>query len=113
MMVSGVNKLRLLRRTYAPPPVTFVTLSISQVKAALTLVFWPASRSVLCPVELHRASISFEFDLSHARQYLMSTDIKNPLKGRLQKIKNPLKVFDHQIHQKLATHVVGVSFDAQ
>ena len=24
-----------------------------------------------------------------------------------------LKVFDHQIHQKLATDVIGVSFDAQ
>ena len=38
---------------------------------------------------------------------------KNPLEGRLQKKKTPLKVFDHQIHQKLATDVIGVSFDAQ
>ena len=27
--------------------------------------------------------------------------------------KEKLKVFDHQIHQKLATDVIGVSFDAQ
>ena len=39
--------------------------------------------------------------------------IKKTLKGRLQKKNNPLKVFDHQIHQKLATDVIGVSFDAQ
>ena len=32
--------------------------------------------------------------------------------GRLQK-KKTLDVFDHQIHQKLATDVIGVSFDAQ
>ena len=27
--------------------------------------------------------------------------------------KNTLDVLDHQIHQKLATDVIGVSFDAQ
>ena len=34
------------------------------------------------------------------------------LVARLQ-TKNPLEVFDHQIHQKLATDIIGVSFDAQ
>ena len=38
---------------------------------------------------------------------------KKPIRGRLQKKKNPLDGFDHQIHQKLATDVIGVSFDAQ
>ena len=37
---------------------------------------------------------------------------KTPLAGRLQK-KKKLKVFDHEIHQKIATNVTGVSFDAQ
>ena len=35
-----------------------------------------------------------------------------PFRGRIQEEKK-LEVFDHQIHQKLATDVVGVSFDAQ
>ena len=39
--------------------------------------------------------------------------IKKTLEGRLQKKEKTLKVFDHQIHQKLATDVIGVSFDAQ
>ena len=37
---------------------------------------------------------------------------KNPSKADYR-TKKPLKVFDHQIHQKLATDVIGVSFDAQ
>ena len=37
---------------------------------------------------------------------------KPPSKADYRK-NNPLKVFDHQIHQKLATDVIGVSFDAQ
>ena len=41
---------------------------------------------------------------------MMSTE-KN-LDGRLQK-KKILDVFDHQIHKKLATDVIEVSFDAQ
>ena len=36
---------------------------------------------------------------------------KKPSKADYRK-KN-LEVFDHQIHQKLATDVIGVSFDAQ
>ena len=36
----------------------------------------------------------------------------NPLEGRLQKDK-PLDVFDHEIHQKLATDGIGVLVDAQ
>ena len=42
-------------------------------------------------------------------EYMMSTE-KNPRRPITEK---PLKVFDHQIHQKLATDVIGVSFDAQ
>ena len=42
---------------------------------------------------------------------MMSTEEKNPSKADYRK-KN-LKVFDHQIHQKLATDVIGVSFAAQ
>ena len=38
---------------------------------------------------------------------------KKTLEGRLQKKKKTLKVFDHQIHQKLAKDVIGASFDAQ
>ena len=38
---------------------------------------------------------------------------KNPSKADYRKKNNPLKVFDHQIHQKLATDVIGVSFDGQ
>ena len=37
---------------------------------------------------------------------------KKTLKGRLKKKNKTLKVFD-QVHQKLATDVIGVSFDAQ
>ena len=37
--------------------------------------------------------------------------IKNPSKADYRKKK--LKVFDHQIHQKLGMDVIGVSFDAQ
>ena len=35
------------------------------------------------------------------------------LEGRLQEEKQTLEVYDHQIQQKLATDVIGVSFDAQ
>ena len=42
---------------------------------------------------------------------MMSTEEKK-LKGRLQN-KKTLFIFDHQIHQKLATDVIGVSFDVQ
>ena len=38
---------------------------------------------------------------------------KNPSKADYRRIKKTLKVFDHQIHQKFATDVIGVSFDAQ
>ena len=31
----------------------------------------------------------------------------------MREYKKKLDVFDHQIHQKLATDVIGVSFDAQ
>ena len=41
----------------------------------------------------------------------MRSTEKNPLECRLHKKK--LEVFNHQIHQKLATDVVGVSFDEQ
>ena len=45
---------------------------------------------------------------------MMSTEEnENPLEGRPQKKKNNFDVFDHQIHQKFATDVIGVSFDAQ
>ena len=37
---------------------------------------------------------------------------KNPSEADYRK-KKPLDGFDHQIHQKLATDVIGVSFDAQ
>ena len=43
---------------------------------------------------------------------MMSTGEKKPLEDRLEK-KKTLDVFDHQIHHKLATDVIGVSFDAQ
>ena len=35
---------------------------------------------------------------------------KKPLKANYRK---NIDVFDHQIHQKLATDVIGVSFDVQ
>ena len=38
---------------------------------------------------------------------------KKTSKADYRKKNNPLKVFDHQIHRKLATDVIGVSFDAQ
>ena len=38
---------------------------------------------------------------------------KTPSKADYRKKNNPLNVFDHQIHQTLATDVTGVSFDAQ
>ena len=44
--------------------------------------------------------------------HLMSTEEKKPSKADYRN-KNPLEVFCHQIHQKLATDVIGVSFDAQ
>ena len=44
----------------------------------------------------------------------MSTEEKKkPSKADYRRKKKKLKVFDHQIHQKLATDVIGVSFDAQ
>ena len=40
----------------------------------------------------------------------MSTEEK---KLKADYIRKPLQIFDHQMHQKLATYVTGVSFDAQ
>ena len=37
--------------------------------------------------------------------------ISRPIKGRLQR--ESLTLFDHEVHQKLATDVTRVSFDAQ
>ena len=49
----------------------------------------------------------------HVQKQMMWAEPPTPLlEGRLQK-KYPLDVFDHQIHQKIATDVIGVSFDAQ
>ena len=38
---------------------------------------------------------------------------KNPQRWITEEEKNTLKVFHHQTQQKLATEVIGVSFDAQ
>ena len=42
----------------------------------------------------------------------MTSTEKKPSKADYRKNKT-VKVFDHQIHQKLATDVIGMSFDAQ
>ena len=69
-----------------------------------------SSRCVRCFQWITHVAPLFHFH--HSRVQLMSTEKKTPLEGRLQK-KKTLKVFDHQIHQKLATYVDGVSLDAQ
>ena len=45
--------------------------------------------------------------------YMMSTEEKKTPRRPITERKKNLAVFDHQIHQTLATDVIGVSFDAQ